>query len=181
MVLYCVEFETTFSNVSKNLLKTFKTCEIVSQLFQKLPVLMKPSFSPYFVCFLFSARNHRALRLPARGVQSENQRRLHPHHLQDTEQKEVPRPAPTRPGINMLELFGSRQKFFGLVHHLQTTQFTYTTKRVFFAAFVLHDAGYDVWLSNYRGNQYSEEHVNLTVHDKEFWDHRYANCSRLRK
>ncbi|XP_018561404.1 lipase member K-like [Anoplophora glabripennis] len=38
-------------------------------------------------------------------------------------------------------------------------------------AFVLADAGYDVWLGNYRGNSYSQEHVNLTVYDEAYWDH----------
>ncbi|XP_057662523.1 lipase member K-like [Diorhabda carinulata] len=38
-------------------------------------------------------------------------------------------------------------------------------------AFVLADAGYDVWLGNYRGTAYSEGHINLTVYDQEYWDH----------
>ncbi|XP_076274567.1 lipase member K-like isoform X1 [Rhynchophorus ferrugineus] len=37
-------------------------------------------------------------------------------------------------------------------------------------AFVLWEAGYDVWLGNYRGTFYSEGHVNLTVRDQAFWD-----------
>ncbi|RZB40241.1 uncharacterized protein BDFB_003922, partial [Asbolus verrucosus] len=40
-----------------------------------------------------------------------------------------------------------------------------------FLAFVLADAGYDVWLGNYRGTQYSEGHVNITVYDQKFWEH----------
>lgn len=39
-------------------------------------------------------------------------------------------------------------------------------------AFLLANEGHDVWLGNYRGNEYSQEHVNLTVHDREYWDHR---------
>ncbi|KAF2882050.1 hypothetical protein ILUMI_24122 [Ignelater luminosus] len=38
-------------------------------------------------------------------------------------------------------------------------------------AFELADNGYDVWLGNFRGTEYSEEHVNLTVHDNDYWDH----------
>jgi pimeloyl-ACP methyl ester carboxylesterase len=36
--------------------------------------------------------------------------------------------------------------------------------------FILADEGFDVWLSNSRGNRYSKAHVKYTVHDKEFWD-----------
>ncbi|XP_029680343.1 lipase 3-like [Formica exsecta] len=37
-------------------------------------------------------------------------------------------------------------------------------------AYVLSDAGYDVWLGNARGSLYSREHVSLSVLDKEYWD-----------
>ncbi|XP_060531539.1 uncharacterized protein LOC132705123 [Cylas formicarius] len=37
-------------------------------------------------------------------------------------------------------------------------------------ALMLADEGYDVWLGNYRGTAYSEEHVNYTVRDEAFWD-----------
>lgn len=37
-------------------------------------------------------------------------------------------------------------------------------------AFVLANRGYDVWLANNRGNKHSQDHINLTTKDKEFWD-----------
>jgi len=36
--------------------------------------------------------------------------------------------------------------------------------------FILADNGYDVWLSNIRGNVYSNKHVSLQPTDEKFWD-----------
>lgn len=38
-------------------------------------------------------------------------------------------------------------------------------------AFLLADAGYDVWLGNYRGTEYSEQHIKYNSTQKEFWDY----------
>ncbi|KAF5294554.1 hypothetical protein FQR65_LT10746 [Abscondita terminalis] len=35
--------------------------------------------------------------------------------------------------------------------------------------FILADAGYDVWLANMRGTEYSEEHVTFKKNDIQFW------------
>ncbi|CAG9853867.1 unnamed protein product [Phyllotreta striolata] len=58
-----------------------------------------------------------------------------------------------------------------LQHGLVATCATFLGKGRDSLAFLLSDAGYDVWLGNYRGNAYSEEHVNLTVYDQEYWNH----------
>ncbi|GMF44260.1 unnamed protein product [Phytophthora fragariaefolia] len=46
-------------------------------------------------------------------------------------------------------------------------------------AFVLADAGYDVWLGNNRGNTYSDHHVKYTSDDKEFWDFSWEDMGRF--
>ena len=41
-------------------------------------------------------------------------------------------------------------------------------------AFILSDAGYDVWLGNYRGNTYSRAHLHFDPDtDLDYWQFRY--------
>ncbi|ETI45986.1 Gastric triacylglycerol lipase [Phytophthora nicotianae] len=46
-------------------------------------------------------------------------------------------------------------------------------------AFVLADAGYDVWLGNNRGNTYSTGHVKYTTADDAFWDFSWEDMGRF--
>uniref|UniRef100_M4C2U8 Partial AB-hydrolase lipase domain-containing protein n=1 Tax=Hyaloperonospora arabidopsidis (strain Emoy2) TaxID=559515 RepID=M4C2U8_HYAAE len=46
-------------------------------------------------------------------------------------------------------------------------------------AYVLADAGYDVWLGNNRGNTYSSSHVKYTTKDTAFWDFSWEDMGKF--
>ncbi|ETL38614.1 hypothetical protein L916_09809 [Phytophthora nicotianae] len=57
-----------------------------------------------------------------------------------------------------------------LIHGLLDSSFTYVCNfRNQSLAFVLADAGYDVWLGNNRGTTWSNQHVTYTTDDDAYW------------
>lgn len=60
-----------------------------------------------------------------------------------------------------------------LQHPALTSCTMWIDKGNFSLGFQLHDAGYDVWLSNTRGNRYSRKHMKWSENDTQFWDHSF--------
>ncbi|KAJ0410326.1 hypothetical protein P43SY_002658 [Pythium insidiosum] len=58
-----------------------------------------------------------------------------------------------------------------LIHGLLDSSFTYVLNyRTQSLAYLLADAGYDVWLGNNRGTTWSRKHLDYLPSDKRFWD-----------
>ncbi|XP_018561395.1 lipase 3-like [Anoplophora glabripennis] len=58
-----------------------------------------------------------------------------------------------------------------MLHGVQSTSGIFVGLGKHSMAFLLHDAGYDIWLGNYRGTEYSEGHESLNVTQKEYWNY----------
>ncbi|KAG2513532.1 hypothetical protein BBO99_00008691 [Phytophthora kernoviae] len=66
-----------------------------------------------------------------------------------------------------------------LQHGLVDSSFTFVCNfRNQSLAFMLADAGYDVWLANNRGNTWSREHLDYTDDDDEFWDFSWEDMGK---
>ncbi|OWZ21782.1 Lipase [Phytophthora megakarya] len=66
-----------------------------------------------------------------------------------------------------------------LQHGLFDSSFTFVNNfRNQSLAFVLADAGYDVWLANNRGTTWSREHLTYTDDDDEFWQFSWEDMGK---
>ncbi|KAI9987637.1 hypothetical protein PInf_023681 [Phytophthora infestans] len=66
-----------------------------------------------------------------------------------------------------------------LQHGLLDSSFTFVNNfRNQSLAFVLADAGYDVWLGNNRGTTWSREHLTYTDDDDEFWEFSWEDMGK---
>lgn len=46
-------------------------------------------------------------------------------------------------------------------------------------AFLLSDRGYDVWLGNFRGNTYCEDHIDPSISKKKFWEFSWDEMAKF--
>jgi len=72
---------------------------------------------------------------------------------------------------------GTRKVVF-LQHGLIDSSFTWVSNPPDQSlAYILAEAGYDVWIGNSRGNTYSSKHVYMTVDDEKFWDFSFTEMA----
>ncbi|KAF2892874.1 hypothetical protein ILUMI_13300, partial [Ignelater luminosus] len=57
-----------------------------------------------------------------------------------------------------------------LQHGMATNSGAFIIRNEKSLGFILADAGYDVWLGNFRGSRYSKSHIYLKSNESEFWD-----------
>jgi lysosomal acid lipase/cholesteryl ester hydrolase len=67
-----------------------------------------------------------------------------------------------------------------LIHGLLDSSYTYVLNyRTQSLAYLLADAGYDVWLGNNRGTTWSRGHLDYTTDDDEFWDFSWEDMAEF--
>uniref|UniRef100_K3WUT6 Lipase n=1 Tax=Globisporangium ultimum (strain ATCC 200006 / CBS 805.95 / DAOM BR144) TaxID=431595 RepID=K3WUT6_GLOUD len=66
-----------------------------------------------------------------------------------------------------------------LIHGLLDSSYTYVLNfRAQSLAYILADAGYDVWLGNNRGTTWSREHLDYTTKDDVYWDFSWEEMAK---
>ncbi|DAZ93387.1 TPA: hypothetical protein N0F65_012444 [Lagenidium giganteum] len=84
--------------------------------------------------------------------------------------KETQEGAPAKPGKPAVYI----------IHGLLDSSFTYVLNfRRQSLAYLLADAGYDVWLGNNRGTTWSRQHLDYSIEDKRFWDFSWEHMAKF--